>query len=153
MTNGTFPILIFTSIDYHTLSHTFNRLKRQQAVWATSHPELQWLSCHSLDNHHYSVGKAPKQHYNVFPLEHYKNPLETEIRYATPKGSHISSPLLSKRFLPILCLTWASIFYAGKKLAQSLVARLELSMSQPREKSIISWPGINRNDLTNIFTL
>ena len=85
--------------------------------------------------------KVPTQHYSVFPLQHYKSPPEAYPKYARLKRLlHLLFSLkVLTHFVPDLgfrgCArtTCSDIFYARKKLAQSLVVGQELSPPQPRE--------------------
>ena len=60
---GSPQILTSMLINYHTLSHTFSKLKGQTIAWLNimtqllttpiTRPKLQWLPCYLEDNHHY----------------------------------------------------------------------------------------------------
>lgn len=127
MTDGTLPILMSTSVDWHVQSQTFNRIEWMASCVMTrclTQPpttlQLQWLPCHLLRNHHNNIKSRVSSTSLCFPhLSTIKNP-------TTHVHNTMDSLIYSlKGFLPISksnlgfeeCVqtTCPDIFSVGKK--------------------------------------
>ena len=60
------PILMSETMDHHILSSCIMTRRLMQPP-TTSHPKLQWLLCHPLDNHHCSLGQGVNSTLQCFP--------------------------------------------------------------------------------------
>ena len=90
-TNGTFLIYTSTSMGHPAHHPYFQQVEITVSCvmthYLTQPPtilQLQWLSCHLLHSHHCIIRWRHQLKTTVFsPFEHYKNPIETGLKYTT----------------------------------------------------------------------
>lgn len=96
--------------------------------------------------------KVLTQNYSVFPLKHYKNLLETKLRYAT-QGTLPFTPLSKGSYPPVLDLSFEGAY--SNNLSVYPLCRVEVCLDSSVEQELSmaqQWENPSPVDLVSIVT-